>query len=334
MSTSAMPNVSLTIMKESKNNIRKANNNLAGTQYTDLQNICVAIYNNVNNTDDLAHKSIIDIKAVLNTTAQIRTINNLIHQKQAELKSTEDPDRRTQLEQDIEKFKEQGNKRIDADIKIIETHSQNLQNGASNIEFSEFKQQIKQIQGDLETQLSTITKNIEYYQDLKAKAQQDYDAISAGMSVLEQYNIFNYFSDMIPTPDELSNILGAGNPKLGAAILAIETYKKLLNVIGDGFSYAQMSQARTYLFDKITDYDNELQKLSKQQTQTNLNVSHIGDIGIIESERFIFTEQVKNLAEAYTIYIHGIKDLMKNDSNYDNILIWMEEMLTYISNLG
>lgn len=329
-----MPHVNLNTMKESRTKIKEANNNLAGTQYVDLATICKAINNNVSNTYDVIEIRRIEIRgSLINTEVSLQRLNNHIKNAEEKLESTEDPNEREKLEKNIQKTRENGDGKIDNHLKSIEEHSEFLRKEASEIEYAEFKQEIEREEIKLTNKLSKIEEDILYNQEQRNKAQQEYDDIDEGMKVLEEFNIFDFFSETIPTEDELTQIIGSGDPRLGAAIIAVGIYKRFIDVTGEGFSYNQMAKVRTHLYEQIQDYDKRLKQLQGEKKQIELNITEISYMSNIDSERFIFTDQVKNLAEAYEIYTNRIRRLMKNDTNYDNILEQMTEMLEYIDSL-
>lgn len=331
-SNNDMPHVNLNTMKESRTKIKEANNNLAGTQYVDLATICKSINNNVNETYDLVERERIEIRESLrNTEVSLQRLNNYIKDAEEKLESTEDPNEREKLEINIQKTRENGDGKIERHLATIEEHSKVLRKEASDIEYAEFKQEIEKEEIKLTNKLSQIEEDILYNQEKRNEAKQEYDDIDEGMKVLEEFNIFELFSDTIPTEDELTQIIGSGDPRLGSAIIAVGIYKKFIDVTGEGFTYSQMAKLRTHLYEQIQEYDNRLKQLQDEKKQIGLKIAEISYMSEIDSERFIFTKEVKNLAEAYEIYTNRIRTLMENDTNYDNILEQMAEMLEYIN---
>ncbi|ACK71443.1 hypothetical protein PCC7424_3041 [Gloeothece citriformis PCC 7424] len=329
-----MPNVSLQVMEESKGTIRTAYQNLAETQYPEFQESCTAIYNRVNDTFNTTNNTIIEIKAFLDTTSALEGLNRMIKNKQEELETETDPAEIENIQNTINRLREEGDEKLNENNEAITSKATTLTNESSNIEFFDFKQQVDEEIQELNDDLVRIDGDIAEYEEKKKKAEEDYETLNVAMDVYEEYNIFEFFSDVIPTAEEISNMIDAGDPRLAAAILALEIYKDLFDVVGDGFSYMQMDSARDYVYNLITEYTRELERLNGEKNQININLNDLSHISTIESERFIFTEQVKNLSQGYTIYTEDIQSLMNTDVNYDNVLIRMGEMFTYLNNLS
>lgn len=334
---STMPDVSLAVMEEAKNTIRSANNKLTQTQYVEFKETCQAIYNRVNTTFDLANSSIIAVRVKLqNMVDTLVTPNLLIQALQAQLESSNSPET---IKNQIKQLRQQGDANINSAIEEIKPKSESLKKEASNIEFFEFRNEVDEQVSKLNKQLEeNIKPNIEKYEALKAQAQEDYDNISAAMHVLEQHNLFEFFSETIPTAEELSDILGVGmeSPELAAVIAGIEVYKQFFAQVGEGFSYVQMKKLRNYITEQIDTYTNELNDLNERKRKIEINLQDLGNISIIESERFKFTEQVKNLATTYDYFIEDINSTlaaMGDYDNYNNMLELLNQMVTHLKSL-
>jgi len=202
-----------------------------------------------------------------------------------------------------------------------------LKREASNIELFDFREQVEEEVSKQNKQLEEVIKpNIENYEAKKAEAEQNYAEISAAMQVFEERNLFDFISETIPTADELSEILGVGteDPTIGVVMAGLEVFRKLTHEVGEGFSYVQMIKARDYIYGQIQTYQQELETLNQRKRQVEINLGDLANISIIESERFPFTEQVRNLATTYDYFIQDINsklNSMGQFDNYDNMLV-------------
>lgn len=337
ISRSIMPDVSFDIMVESQKKIRSAYQNLANTQFPEFKDFCESIYNNVTKTLDMASSSKIQVKIQIdNTKASISTSNTLIKALQAQIDSGGDPD--TILPQ-IKSLREQGDGFIDTLIESTENKSKDLQTEASNIEFYDFKELVDEKIDKLNKDLNeTVLPNIEKYEALVAEAEEDYNNITAAMKVFEDRGVLDFYFDTIPTAEELAELLdiAVGSPELAAVLLALDIYKKFLGELGDGFSYVKLGQARDLVRRDWDEYLADLEKYNQRKKQIEFDLEDLGNISLIESERFVFTEQVRNLARAYSIFVEDINLLMKElgeYGNYDPVIERMDEMIAYLDAL-
>lgn len=324
---SPMPDVSFAVMEKSRNTIRSAFQKLGQTEYDGFKESCEAIYNRVSKTFGLATDSRIAVRVTLQQTANtLENFNKLIKAAQPE-------------SEQIKTLRQQGDNKLNSATGEIKLKSQELKGEASNIEFFDFKNLVDEEVKKLNKQLEeTINPNIEKYEAKKAQAEQDYADISAAMKVFEDRNLFEFISETIPTPEELSEILGVGmeSPELAAVIAGLEVYKKLTHEVGEGFSYVQMKKARDYTYEQIQTYKRELETLNQRKRQIEIKLEDLDNISIIESERFTFTEQVKNLATTYDYFIKDINSTlaaMGVYENYDNMLELLNEMVAHINSL-
>ncbi|WP_414569264.1 alpha-xenorhabdolysin family binary toxin subunit B [Nostoc sp. CCY 9925] len=323
---SPMPDVSFAVMETSKNTIRSAFQKLEQTEYDGFKETCEAIYNRVNKTFELATQSKIAVRIQLTQTANtLENYNKLIKAAQPE-------------SEQIKRLRQDGDNKLNSARDEINLKSEELEREASNIKFLNFENLVDEVK-KLNKQLEeTINPNIEKYEAKKAQAEQDYADISAAMKVFEDRNLFEFISETIPTPEELSKILKVGmeSPELAAVIAGLEVYKKLTHEIGEGFSYVQMKKARDYTYEQIQTYTRELETLNQRKGKIEIKLKDLENISIIESERFTFTEQVKNLATTYDYFIQDINSTlaaMGVYENYDNMLELLNEMVAHIDNL-
>ncbi len=323
---SPMPDVSFAVMEESKNTIRSAFQKLGQTEYDGFKESCDEIYKGVSTTFDLAKESRIAVRIELTQTKKsLEDLNNLIKNQQPESPM-------------IKTLRERGDRELKSATDKIQSESQTLKAKASNIEFFDFKKLVDEEVSKLNEQLEKDIDRIECYEAKKAKAEQDYEELSAAMKVFEDRNLFEFISETIPTPEELSEILGVGmeSPELAAVMAGLEVYKKLTHEIGEGFSYVQMVKARDYTYEQIQTYKTELEILNQSKRQNENKLEDLDNISIIESERFTFTEQVKNLATTYDNFIKDINSTlaaMGEYDNYDNMLELLNEMVDHINSL-
>ena len=107
----------------------------------------------------------------------------------------------------------------------------------------------------------------------------------------------------------------------------------MIGVLGDGFSYIRLEETRDYLWNLLEEYRADLKNYKDQKEQIELDLTDINHISIIERERFVFTEQVKNLVQGYGSFTESIQSLMQSDVNYDNVLASMEQTYTELDDL-
>lgn len=340
LSQSTMPEVSLSAMRESKEQIREAYNYLAGTKYLVLQNICGTIYFKIAGTEGTegtlftAEKSISKVKALLENTAPIETYNAQIHRKQEQLESAP-PEEQQEIQDKIDSYRELGDKVINEEIiKEIKGKSELLETQATEIESFDFKSQVEGEIERLNKELKEkINPEIERYTVLRDETRDQHDAISYTMNLMEENDLKEYYSDLIPSAEDLIGLMEHGNPELDLIMYGLEVYAALFDVVGDGFSYLKLVQARDYLYDQLEEYNQAITGLEDRQSEINKNLQDLDYIDDVESTRFVFTEQVRNLAQAYAICTEDIQSLMASDVNYDNVLLRMAEMVTYLENL-
>lgn len=333
---STMPDLNFEAMETSKNTIREAYQKLPETGYDAFRSYCQQIYNQVNDTFDEAKSSVITVKTKLASTKQaLETSNTLIKALQAQITDENADSIHTQ----IKSLRQQGDANITATIDLLNPTSTGLTDGVNEIEFHEFKRDVEEEIKEVNQELTeTVLPNIEKYEGLKAKAQEDYQTITEAMFVFEQHNLFDFVSEVIPSPEELATLLEVGmeSPELAAVIAGIGVFQEFVEEIGEGFSYAQMVQVRNFLDQQIRDYTQELENLNARKRQLENTLEDLGYILTIEGERFTFTEQVKNLASVYTTFAEDLTSLMTamgDYDNYDNVLVRLGEMVEYLQSL-
>jgi hypothetical protein len=272
----------------------------------------------------------------LNNTASIEQINELIHTKQEELAATDDPAEQANIQEDIDKFRERGEPQITEKLDPIEENANSLNYNAGNIELSNFGPQVVEEIAEINKELDeTINPNIDKYEQLIKETKEDYEEICELMDIMEQEGFLDFVSDTIPTPKEVAAMIegGAANPYYAAIIAGLQVCTELIDEIGDGFSYAQLQETRDFLWDRLQNYQAELQSWQAKKHQAEIDLNDLDNINIILSERFVFTEQVKNLAEAYTTFTGEIRILLEAEVNYDRIVENMADMAVYLHNV-
>ena len=306
-----MSYISFDVMKVSHDKIRSAYHNLALSKYENLKGICQNIYQGVSNALDMALASKVQLRIQIdNTKTVIDTSDTLIKLLQAQLESSPNPD---SIKNEIRSLQQQRDENINFIIEYTKKKSEYLEKEASNIESYEIKSRLEQETQNLNQYLNdkTIPK-IKKYEVLKAEAQQNYDDITAAMRVFEEFNLFDFYFDIIPTPEELAQYLDVGmnSTELAAVLLGIKVYTKLSQEVGDSLSYASITRTRDFVRDQIDEYTEELYKWNDEKLQVEKNQNDINHMIIIESELFVFTEQVRNLAGLYTIFADEINLLL------------------------
>ena len=333
----SLPEVSISAMENSSRTIRDAYDQLGETQYDDFKRICENIKDDVMDTLQLSQNTIIETKALLNNTASIETINELIHAKEEELAAATDPDEAANIQEDIDRFRDRGDPQITEKLDPIDDKASNLNYKAGEIELSDFKSQVDEEIAEINKRLTeTIDPNIEKYGQLIQETQNDYDDISELMHIMEEQGFLDFVSDTIPTPEEVAGMIegGAANPYYAAIVAGLDVCTKLIDEIGDGLSYAKLQETRDYLYQKLQNYQTELENWQGQKRQAEIDLNDLANINIIESERFVFTQQVRNLAEAYTTFTQSIRALLETEVNYDKVLQGMADMIVYLDTVS
>lgn len=328
-----MPEVTISAMEDSSRTIRDAYAHLSQTQYDEFQRICNNINQDVIETLDLAKSTIIETKALLNNTASIEKINELIHAKEEELAATNDPTEQAAIQEDIDNFRKREDPKITGKLDSIEEKASSLNYKAGEIELSDFKSLVDEEIAETNQKLDeTINPNITKYEQLIAETQEDYDEISELMHIMEQEGFLDFVSDTIPTPEEVAAMLegGAANPYYAAIIAGLNVCTELIDELGDGFSYIKLQNTRDYLRERLDKCQAELKSWEDKKKQAEIDLNDLANINIVESERFVFTPQVRNLATAYTTFTAEIRTLLETEVNYDNILQNMADMVVYL----
>ncbi|NEQ35708.1 MAG: alpha-xenorhabdolysin family binary toxin subunit B [Okeania sp. SIO3I5] len=331
-----LPEVSVDAMEDSSRKIRDAYAELGETQYEDFKRICNNINQDVIDTLDLAKSTIIETKALLNNTASIEAVNEFIHAKEEELAAATDPEEQAKIQEDIEKFRERGEPQITEKLDPIDDKASSLNYKVGEIELSDFKFLVDEEIGEINQELNeTINPNIAKYEQLIKETQEDYDEISELMHIMEEEGFLDFVSDTIPTPREIEAILkgGKANPYYAAIIAGLQVCTELIDEIGDGFSYVQLQETRNFLWEQLQNYQNELRSWEEKKRNVEVGLNDLTSINFIESERFVFTAQVKNLAEAYTTFTQEIRNLLETEVNYDKILQYMADTVVYLDSV-
>lgn len=331
-----MPEVTVSAMEDSSRKITDAYDHLGETQYENFKRYCENIKNDVITTVDLATSTIIETQALLQNTASIEKVNELIHEKEEELAATNDPTEQAAIQEDIDNCREHGDPQITEKLDPIDEKANSLNYNAGEIELSDFKAQVDEEIAEINQQLDeTINPNIAKYEQLIEETQEDYDEISELMHIMEEEGFLDFVSDTIPTPEEVAAMIegGAANPYYAAIIAGLQVCTELIDEIGDGFSYVKLKETRDFLQDRLDNYRADLKSWEEKKQQAEIDLNDLANINIIESERFVFTAQVRNLATAYTTFTAEIRTLLETDVNYNNILEDMAEMNDYLANV-
>ena len=247
LSKSIFSDVNISIIKDSQDNIRDSYNYLAQTQYQEFKAHCTSIKNHVDETLEVSQDSIIKTRAQMDNVRSIEFLNDLIRKKEEELESAP-PSEQEEIQEDIDRFREQGDEKINEKLAVFTTNSETLTSNVGNIEFFEFKQEVDEEKAELDEKLTKILGYIEEYEAKIAKTTKEYDSINVMMDVMEDYNFMDFVSDIIPSAEEIGAMMDTGDPRYAAVIFALGVMKDLIGVLGDGFSYIRLEETRDYLW--------------------------------------------------------------------------------------
>ncbi|MBC6419170.1 MAG: alpha-xenorhabdolysin family binary toxin subunit B [Prochloron sp. SP5CPC1] len=324
--TDSLPTVDMKLMVQTEKDIRDAYNKITSPNYPALKDICQGIYENITQTLNDSQQFNISIQAGIDTlVTQLNRLNDRIIPLEEQKK----------ILAQIQRFRDAGDKYIRDYLEKPTSGSASLNKAVGNIEFADIKQQLTGGATKLQKKLESVNENIEKYTQKYEQAQKEWDALNQTVQFMSTSGLEDYTSDQTPTAANLADMAakGAAVPELEILKLALDIYSKLVDVIGYGFSYNKMADARNSKYKEMEGYRQEKENYQQQKHDIEIDQQSIDRISLIERERFTFTGEVTKLAQAYTIYNDEITKLMSQDINYNNIISSLGEMETYLKAL-
>ncbi|WP_152829406.1 alpha-xenorhabdolysin family binary toxin subunit A [Shewanella sp. YLB-07] len=315
--------------------IREENNTIVNNYYPDFNFFCNAITERVLDAKADVKASIITVEnnTGASQTSSINMINTFIINDLYALSHETDQTVIDSLNMKIDGFRTTVIKKLHTINALLQSRADLHKESIGNINYFNFKSDLIHEKEELTEKIALKELQILQIKTEINDTDQQINDLNKAKNLMRQYSVFDFFSDTIPSIDDIAGVADIPTPQLQAIALGLDILSGLVGEIGSGFSYNKMVDATIYLHKVLDELNAANKDLESEQDTYLISLDTINIMFNIESDRRPFCVELQNLMQCYQNFIVDINDAETLARDFNKQLELLAKMSSYMSEL-